>query len=89
VRAPSVAVYEHLLPPLQRKAVMPLLADPSRIVRMQAARTLAPLADDAFGAGRSPRSARRRRVRGGRDDSTPTARSTAPISARSSRIAAN
>jgi Flp pilus assembly protein TadD len=28
--------------------VLPLLADPSRIVRMQAARTLAPLADDAF-----------------------------------------
>ena len=47
VRRTSVAVYEQL-PPLQRKAVVPLLNDSSRIVRMQAARTLAPLADDAF-----------------------------------------
>jgi len=47
VRRSSIAVFEQL-PPLQRKAVMPLLDDPSRIVRMQAARTLAPLADDAF-----------------------------------------
>jgi Flp pilus assembly protein TadD len=47
VRRASVAVFEQL-PPLQRKAVVPLLVDPSRIVRMQAARTLAPLADDAF-----------------------------------------
>lgn len=49
VRRASIAVYEQL-PPLQRRAVMPLLGDPSRIVRMQAARTLAPLADDAFDA---------------------------------------
>jgi tetratricopeptide (TPR) repeat protein len=47
VRRTSIAVFEQL-PPLQRKAVVPLLDDPSRIVRMQAARTLAPLADDAF-----------------------------------------
>jgi tetratricopeptide (TPR) repeat protein len=47
VRRASVSVFEQL-PPLQRKAVVPLLVDPSRIVRMQAARTLAPLADDAF-----------------------------------------
>jgi Flp pilus assembly protein TadD len=49
VRRASVAVYEQL-PPLRRQAVMPLLSDPSRIVRMQAARSLAPLADDAFEA---------------------------------------
>jgi predicted CXXCH cytochrome family protein len=49
VRRASVAVYEQL-PPLRRQAVMPLLSDPSRIVRMQAARSLAPLADDAFDA---------------------------------------
>jgi Flp pilus assembly protein TadD len=47
VRRASIAVFEQL-PPLQRKAVVPLLSDPSRIVRMQAARTLAPLADDAL-----------------------------------------
>jgi tetratricopeptide (TPR) repeat protein len=47
VRRASIAVFEQL-PPLQRKAVMPLLDDPTRIVRMQAARTLAPLADDVF-----------------------------------------
>jgi tetratricopeptide (TPR) repeat protein len=49
VRAAAVAVY-NLLPPLQRRAVVPLLDDPVRTVRMQAARTLAPLADDAFSA---------------------------------------
>jgi predicted CXXCH cytochrome family protein len=49
VRAAAVAVHEQL-PPLQRRAVMPLLGDPVRSVRMQAARTLAPLADDAFGS---------------------------------------
>jgi predicted CXXCH cytochrome family protein len=49
VRQAAVAVYD-LLPPLQRRAVMPLLGDPARTVRMQAARTLAPLADDAFDA---------------------------------------
>ena len=49
VRRAAIAVFEQL-PPLQRQAVMPLLGDLSRIVRMQAARTLAPLADDAFDA---------------------------------------
>jgi len=49
VRRSAVAIYDRL-PPLQRRAVLPLLGDPSRIVRMQAARTLAPLADDAFDA---------------------------------------
>ena len=49
VRAAAVAVHD-LLPPLQRRAVVPLLGDPVRTVRMQAARTLAPLADDAFSA---------------------------------------
>ncbi|MCM2310454.1 MAG: hypothetical protein NDI84_03540, partial [Steroidobacteraceae bacterium] len=49
VRRASIIVHDQL-PPLQRRAVMPLLGDPSRIVRMQAARTLAPLADDAFDA---------------------------------------
>jgi len=49
VRHEAVAVHA-LLPPQQRRAVLPLLRDPSRIVRMQAARTLAPLADDAFDA---------------------------------------
>ena len=49
VRRSAIAVFEQRAP-LQRTAVMPLLGDPSRIVRMQAARTLAPLADDAFDA---------------------------------------
>jgi Flp pilus assembly protein TadD len=49
VRRAGIAVYEQLAP-LQRRAVMPLLDDPSRIVRMQAARALAPLAEDAFAA---------------------------------------
>jgi predicted CXXCH cytochrome family protein len=49
VRAAAVAVHEQL-PPLQRRAVAPLLGDPVRTVRMQAARTLAPLAEDAFSA---------------------------------------
>jgi tetratricopeptide (TPR) repeat protein len=47
VRRAGIEAYERLAP-LQRRAVMPLLADPVRVVRMQAARTLAPLADDAF-----------------------------------------
>jgi predicted CXXCH cytochrome family protein len=47
VRCAAITVFEQLAP-LQRQAVTPLLVDPSRIVRMQAARTLAPLADDAF-----------------------------------------
>lgn len=49
VRRASIVVFEQL-PPQRRKAIVPLLDDPSRIVRMQAARTLAPLADDAFDA---------------------------------------
>lgn len=49
VRRASISVYDQL-PPLQRRAVLPLLGDPSRIVRMQAARTLAPLADATFDA---------------------------------------
>jgi len=53
VRRASVAVYEQL-PPLRRQALMPLLGDPSRSVRMQAARSLAPLADDAFDATTLP-----------------------------------
>jgi tetratricopeptide (TPR) repeat protein len=51
VRRAGAAVYEQL-PPAQRGAVMSLLDDPSRIVRMQAAQSLAPLADDAFDADR-------------------------------------
>jgi len=47
VRRAAISAYE-VLPPLQRRAVMPLLSDPVRTVRMQAARTLAQLADDAF-----------------------------------------
>jgi len=46
VRRAAVSAFE-ILPPLQRRAVMPLLSDPVRTVRMQAARTLALLADDA------------------------------------------
>ena len=49
VRRAAVAIFD-LLPPMQRRAVVPLLGDPVRSVRMQAARTLAPLADDAFDA---------------------------------------
>jgi predicted CXXCH cytochrome family protein len=49
VRAAAIAVHEQL-PPLQRRSVAPLLGDPVRTVRMQAARTLAPLADDVFAA---------------------------------------
>jgi predicted CXXCH cytochrome family protein len=47
VRRAAIAAFE-ALPPLQRRAVTPLLGDPVRTVRMQAARTLALLADDAF-----------------------------------------
>jgi len=47
VRQSAAGVFD-LLPPLERRAVAPLLDDPVRIVRLQAARTLAPLADDAF-----------------------------------------
>ena len=49
VRRSAITVFEQL-PPLQRRSIVPLLGDPARIVRMQAARTLAPLADDAFDA---------------------------------------
>ena len=47
VRRAAISAFE-VLPPLQRRAVTPLLSDPVRTVRMQAARTLALLADDAF-----------------------------------------
>jgi Flp pilus assembly protein TadD len=40
-------VYANLSPP-QRRALIPLLGDPVRAVRMHAARALAPLRDDAF-----------------------------------------
>ncbi|RPI17018.1 MAG: tetratricopeptide repeat protein [Lysobacterales bacterium] len=53
VRQASAAAYD-VLPPQQRKAVIPLLIDPVRVVRMQAARTLAPLADDAVGEEHVP-----------------------------------
>jgi tetratricopeptide (TPR) repeat protein len=49
VRQAAAAAFD-MLPPLQRRALFPLLGDPVRTVRMQAARTLAPLADDAFDA---------------------------------------
>jgi predicted CXXCH cytochrome family protein len=49
VRHAALEVLEQL-PPLERKAALPLLSDQSRIVRMQAAHALAPLADDAMGA---------------------------------------
>jgi tetratricopeptide (TPR) repeat protein len=48
VRAAAVPAFEQL-PPLSRRALLPLLEDPARTVRMQAARALAPLADDALG----------------------------------------
>ena len=47
VRRAAIEAYE-ALPPLQRHALLPLLGDPVRTVRMRAARALAPLADDAF-----------------------------------------
>ena len=48
VRGAALGVIE-LLPPLERRAALPLLSDPVRTVRMAAATTLAPLADDALG----------------------------------------
>ena len=48
VRAAASAVIEGL-PPLERRAVLPLLADPVRTVRIAAASALAPLAADALG----------------------------------------
>jgi len=47
VRSAAIPAFD-ALPPLQRRSLFPLLGDPSRLVRMQAARSLAPLADDAF-----------------------------------------
>jgi tetratricopeptide (TPR) repeat protein len=47
VRRAAIDVYE-LVPPGQRLAVVPLLSDPSRIVRMQAAHTLAPVPEQAL-----------------------------------------
>jgi tetratricopeptide (TPR) repeat protein len=47
VRRAAIETFD-ALPPLQRLALVPLLGDPVRTVRMRAARALAPLADDAF-----------------------------------------
>jgi tetratricopeptide (TPR) repeat protein len=47
VRSAAIPPFE-MLQPLQRRSLFPLLSDPSRLVRMQAARSLAPLANDAF-----------------------------------------
>ena len=47
VRRAAIDVYE-TVPPGQRLAVVPLLSDPSRIVRMQAANTLAPVPEQAL-----------------------------------------
>jgi tetratricopeptide (TPR) repeat protein len=49
VRLAAVDAFD-ALPPLQRRVLVPLLGDPVRTVRMRAARSLAPLADDAFDA---------------------------------------
>lgn len=49
LRLAAVDAYD-ALPPLQRRALLPLLGDPVRTVRMRAAQSLAPLADDAFDA---------------------------------------
>ena len=49
VRMAALDAYQNL-PPLERKAVAPLLGDPSRAVRIQAARVLAPVAADALDA---------------------------------------
>jgi len=48
VRAAALAVLERL-PPLERRAALPLLDDPVRMVRLAAANLLAPLAADALG----------------------------------------
>ena len=47
VRRAAIDVYG-TVPPGQRLAVVPLLSDPSRIVRMQAAHTLAPVPEQAL-----------------------------------------
>jgi len=49
VRRSAIEAFE-AIPPLQRRALVPLLGDPVRTVRIRAARALAPLADDAFGS---------------------------------------
>lgn len=49
VRAAAIEALD-ALPPAERLALVPLLGDPVRTVRMRAARALAPLADDAFDA---------------------------------------
>ncbi len=53
VRRSALEVIEQL-PPVNRQAAIPLLKDPVRSVRLQAARTLAPMAADALGAGAAP-----------------------------------
>ena len=50
VRHAAIGVYD-TAPPEQRLAVAPLLGDPIRAVRMRAARTLAPLPEQAVGPG--------------------------------------
>ena len=50
VRHAAVGVYD-VVPPTERLAVVPLLSDPVRAVRMRAARTLAPVPDQALGPG--------------------------------------
>jgi Tfp pilus assembly protein PilF len=48
VRLAALDAYQSL-PPLDRRPVVPLLSDPSRAVRTQAARVLAPVSSDALG----------------------------------------
>jgi tetratricopeptide (TPR) repeat protein len=48
VRTAAVDAYASL-PPLERRTIAPLLADPSRMVRIHAARVLAPVSADALG----------------------------------------
>jgi predicted CXXCH cytochrome family protein len=50
VRHSAVGVYDGV-PPAERLAVVPLLSDPVRAVRMRAARTLAPVPEQALGPG--------------------------------------
>lgn len=49
VRLAAIEAFD-TVPPPQRRALLPLLEDPSRAVRMRAARALAALADDEFDA---------------------------------------
>ena len=49
VRMAALDAYENV-PPLDRRPAVPLLSDPARAVRIQAARVLAPVASDALDA---------------------------------------